>query len=332
MSGEKIITWGSAMSAPLRRPAPSTSDLTQPVLCLGEALIDVIIKNEGQAEHVGGSPLNVACGLARLGHDTQFASWWGRDARGDRIAEHLTAHGVTVLPGSDGASRTSTALAKLDATGQASYEFDLDWQLPQLPPGFGGHLHTGSIAATLAPGADDVLAAVRGMAERTTISYDPNARPAIMGSASAVLPRIEELIGLADLVKASDEDLAWLYPDLPVDAVARRWLDARPGLVVITRGSAGASAWLAAEPDSCEVAGRRVPAVDTVGAGDSFMAGLISGLLDASLLGSTDAKTRLRQSRWADVRPALDRAAATAALTVSRQGAYSPTRAELVAD
>ena len=117
------------------------------LLVVGEALVDIVVDREGeQAEHVGGSPANVAVGLARLDHAVDFATWLGRDDRGRRISDHLERHAVHVLPESFGAAPTSTAVATLDASGAATYEFDLHWDVPPLAlPKATGHLHTGSI-------------------------------------------------------------------------------------------------------------------------------------------------------------------------------------------
>lgn len=105
----------------------SAAENARPVLCLGEALIDVISRAGAPTEeHVGGSPLNVACGIAQLEHPTLIGSWWGRDAHGKMIEEHLGAAGVGIVSGSDGAARTPVADAQIDEDGQASYTFDLD--------------------------------------------------------------------------------------------------------------------------------------------------------------------------------------------------------------
>lgn len=127
--------------------------MSTPVLVVGEALIDIVIPLDGAAaEHVGGSPANVAIGLARLGHPTTFATRIGADERGQTIGSLLNAEIVTLVPGSTNAPRTSTALARLDENKIATYEFDLDWNVdPDLVAPDGGHLHTGSIAATLTP-------------------------------------------------------------------------------------------------------------------------------------------------------------------------------------
>ncbi len=310
----------------------SKPNLARPrVLVVGEALIDAVERSGAAAvEHVGGSPANVAFGLAALDHEVSLATWIGRDDRGRRIAEACRTFGASLVEGSDGAERTSVATAVLDENGAASYEFDITWKVPPLL-GFDsvGHVHTGSIAAVLEPGGSQVLDAVRRARAATTVSYDPNMRPTLMGSADEVRGRVEALVALADVVKASDEDIAWLYPDQFVPDVLRHWGTLGPALSVVTRGSEGAlfalynaGAVVTHPAFDAEVA-------DTVGAGDSFMAGLLSGLLDAGLLGSPDARTRLRSASIADVRPAVDRAIRAGGITVSRAGAYAPSRIEL---
>lgn len=303
----------------------------QPVLCLGEALIDVIKRAGNVEEKVGGSIFNVACGVASLGHPTSLASWWGEDERGKSLEEKLASAGVSVVPGSANAQKTPIANAQIDDNGQATYDFDLEWQVPPLPEVSGlSHLHTGSFAATLAPGASAVVAAVKTMSTQGTVSYDPNVRPSLMGTPEEVRPRIEELISHADLVKASDEDIAWLYgKDTPIETVLHQWKDMGPGLIVATRGPWASYALCANDRDMLAVDPLNIKVKDTVGAGDSFMAGLISGLLDAGMLGSTEAKQRLRQARLSDIQAALHRATITSGLTVSKVGAYAPTQAEI---
>ncbi|MFK5584608.1 MULTISPECIES: carbohydrate kinase family protein [unclassified Serinicoccus] len=301
------------------------------VLTVGEALIDIVVPHgDGErSEHVGGSPANVAIGLSALGHPTRLAAYLGDDEHGHRVREHLERHGVELTDGSMEAPRTSTATAHLDADAVATYDFDLSWRLgPQQLDGI-GHVHTGSIAATLEPGGSAVARLMADARQHATVSYDPNARPSIMGSPTDARQRIEECIGRSDVVKASLEDVEWLYGDADVVEVAHLWGQLSPHLVVITRGGEGAVVHLSRDDTTIELPSLTVDVVDTVGAGDSFMSGLLSGLLDADLLGSPDARTRLARADLEDIAPALERAVACAGWTVARAGAAAPTREDL---
>lgn len=301
------------------------------LLVVGESLIDVVERaGQDPVEHVGGSPANVAVGLARLGHTVELTTWFGSDARGHRIRQHLEAAEIDITVGSAQAPRTSTARAVLDATGAARYVFDLAFDIPDTRPlRDPALLHLGSIAATIAPGASKVAALARRLQPLATVSYDPNVRPAIMGSASEARRTVEGLVALADVVKVSDEDLDWLVPGLDVLTVARQWLALGPALVVVTRGSAGATA-LTAGGIEVDVAAPQVTVADTVGAGDSFMSGTIDGLARADLLGAA-RRHQLREITADELRTVLARAARIAAITVSRPGANPPTTAELAA-
>lgn len=302
-----------------------------PVTVVGEALIDIVIPQSGEpVEHVGGSPANVAIGLARLSHPTRLATHIGTDPRGERIIALMEAEEVELTCGSTNAARTPTAAARLDAAGVATYEFDLDWQVDPalIAVPNGGHLHTGSIAATLPPGGAAVAQAVASARQHATISYDPNARPTLMGDPAQARATIEELIAMADVVKASDEDVRWLYGTTPVPQVLAHWASLGPALCAVTQGGEEAVVLAAGEIERFPTLPTSV--VDTVGAGDSFMSGLISGLLDAKLLGGPDARERLRFAEWPVLRTAVGRALACASITVSRAGANPPRRADLI--
>jgi len=300
------------------------------VLVVGETLVDVVHTPDGTvAEHVGGSPANVAMGLSRLGHGTVLATTLGDDPHGVRCRDHVEERGVTIANLDAGGHPTSTAVATLDAAGAATYEFDLHWDLSGVPDLDGvTHVHTGSIAATLTPGEAVVAETLAAARAGATVSYDPNVRPSIMGTVAEVRARVEELVALSDVVKASEDDVEFLYAGESLAGVMAAWARLGAGLVVVTRGGDGV-AYRTGDGSTGEAPARVDRVADTVGAGDSFMAGLLSGLLDAGLLGSLDARARLRAASADDVWPAVDRALSTSAVTVVHTGAYAPTRDEL---
>ncbi|WP_270408935.1 carbohydrate kinase family protein [Brachybacterium paraconglomeratum] len=302
--------------------------MTARILIAGEALTDIVVDADGgRREHPGGSPLNVAVALARLGHDAHLLTAIGDDARGDAIRAHLDESGVQLTPASVRPGRTSTAEAVLDAHGAATYTFDLIWDpdtagLPEAPDA----VHTSSIAAVLEPGASTLSALLRSARGSSTISYDPNARPTLMGAPEDVRARIEENIALSDVVKASDEDVAWLYGTEDVEDVAASWRDLGPSLTVLTRGGDGAVAF--SDSGRVQVAPVQVEVVDTVGAGDTFSAGILDALAAKGLLGA-DRREMLAAIPSDDLATVLRRAAALSAITVSRAGANPPWSHEL---
>lgn len=309
------------------------------VLVVGEALVDQVRRADGTTdEHPGGSPANVALTLGRLGREARLATHVGHDERGERIRAWLADSAVTLTPGSDGAPATSVARAVLDGSGAATYDFAITWDVAPGTAATDGTLavHTGSIAAVLEPGARKVRDLVLAARERSTITYDPNARPSLMGTPEEALARIEPLVEAADVVKVSDEDVAWLYPGEDPVEVARRWADRSgaersrsvrgPAVVVVTFGGEGAVAVCAA--GEVRVAAPRVEVVDTVGAGDTFMGALIDGLWERDLLGA-DRRGALRAIDLPTLTAVLGRCVAAAAVTVSRAGANPPRRDEL---
>ncbi|WP_328911725.1 MULTISPECIES: carbohydrate kinase family protein [unclassified Streptomyces] len=311
-----------------------------PALVIGEALIDVLVEPGGRRREVpGGSPANVALGLGRLGHPVRFATRIGRDRYGDLLLRHLRESGVELTPGSVDGGPTSTATALLDSRGAATYDFDITWApapeaVGAVLTGAPAHVHTGSIATALTPGADTVLAAVETARAAATVSYDPNLRPALLGPPERERDRVERLVAASDVVKASDEDLAWLYPGRDAAEVASRWAEGGgPALVVLTFGARGARAWW--RHGSHAVAAAPVRVVDTVGAGDAFTSALVGGLLRAGLLGGApDFRAALRTATSGDRLPpavteTLTLASRAAALTCAREGANPPTPADL---
>ncbi|MCX4799205.1 MULTISPECIES: carbohydrate kinase family protein [unclassified Streptomyces] len=299
------------------------------LLVIGECVAD-IVRLPGAADqvHPGGSPANVAYGLARLGYGTTLLTQLGPDGNGRLIRDHLAAAGVEVR--TDGATApTPSAAVTLDDGGRAAYTFDITWTLapvtPDRPP---HHVHTGSLATVMAPGAATVLAAVESLRAAATVSYDPNVRPELMGDHDAAVRQVERCVAFSDVVKASDEDLEWLYPGRDAREVAERWLASGPALVLVTRGRDGA---LAVLPGG-QVTVDALPAdvVDTVGAGDAFMSGTLHALAAHGLLGAA-GRERLRSLDRATVTEVLRHAAACAAVTVARAGANPPDEGELKA-
>ncbi|SPM30895.1 Sugar or nucleoside kinase, ribokinase family, partial [Mycobacterium terramassiliense] len=290
-------------------------------LVIGEALIDIV----DHVEHVGGSPLNVAAGLARLGRDVDFLTHIGDDQRGRRIAGYVKASGAQLVPGSTSAHQTPTAVATIADDGSAAYTFDLDWRLsgtPEVPPPL--FAHTGSLAAVREPGCLAVAALLDAYRASATVSFDPNVRPSLIGDRDVARDRIARLVERSDIVKASDEDLRWIDPDREPEWTARAWLASGPALVVVTMGDRGATAFCSA--GRARVAARPVAVVDTVGAGDAFMVGLLDALW--GFLGA-DRRAALGRIGLDVLTAALESASLLSALTVGRAGADIPDRAAL---
>ncbi|MDJ1114426.1 PfkB family carbohydrate kinase [Microbacterium dauci] len=287
------------------------------VLMLGEALIDIV---DG-AEYVGGSPANVAVGVARQGVAATLLTRIGRDDRGRRIAAQVETSGAGIAEASWTDAATSTARARIRADGSAEYDFQIDWSLGDDAVSAlvdaASVVHAGSIGLFLQPGGSAVLVGLeRAQRAGAIVTVDPNIRPALVGDDAVAIS--ERAFAAASVVKLSDEDAEALYPGVAAADVLARVAAFGPRVVVMTRGAAGALALsaggvVAAEP-------LRVDVADTIGAGDAFMASLIvSAVDDPGLLSGDDAA----------LERALRRAAVTAGVTVSRPGADPPTRAEV---
>ena len=308
------------------------------IVVVGEALVDLVGEPDGRYRPVpGGSPANVAVALSRLGVPTELLARIGRGVFGALVRSHLEGNGVGLNHAVRADEPVTLAIVSVDRyTGGASYDFYVDgtadWQwspgeLPgRLPTGTSA-LCTGSLAVALEPGATQLVDLVRREAERgeVTVVLDPNLRPSLLGSREQTRDRVESLVALAGIVKVSDEDLAWLAPGEPVEEIAARWLDLGPRLIVVTLGPRGAYA-ATRSGSEITVSGRPVDLVDTVGAGDSFTAGLLDALHRRSALGGGAGLDRLDA---AGLRSVLDHAALVAALTCARRGADPPTAAEL---
>ncbi|MGH3159483.1 MAG: PfkB family carbohydrate kinase, partial [Streptosporangiaceae bacterium] len=256
------------------------------------------------------------------------------DPFGRQLEAHLAGHGVSLRDLARAAEPTTLALVSLDGDGRAAYSFymngtaDWQWRADELPAGLAPDvacLHAGSLALALPPGArvlEDLLAAEHAR-DQVTISIDPNIRPTLAGRREHEVARVERQLGLAHLVKASEEDTSWLYPGAAYEEVARAWQRLGPRVVVITLGARGAFA-LAPDGTAIRRPAHDVVLVDTVGAGDAFCAGLLDALRRRGRLGP-GGPAGVTPPELAE---AVDWAILVSALTCARAGADPPTRDE----
>lgn len=305
---------------------------TPHVLAIGEALIDIVTPAADPSnikEIPGGSPANVAMTLGRLDRAVVLQTWVGNDPHGELVVKHFGASNVHIPAESCGASHTTTANALIDEKGAATYTFDVEWA-PAAPISVSpaAHIvHAGSISAAIEPGASAVLDALIRARQHALITFDPNARPAIMGEPETAWATVQRFVAVSDVVKVSDEDIEWLTNSRDLDEVMTEWLNMGPQLVIVTRGGKGAVA-----RTSSGVKLTAVPApvtvVDTVGAGDSFMGAVLDAMWTLGFVGAT-ARHELRHLGEPAVRAILDRASTVSSVTVSRAGANPPWTHEL---
>lgn len=305
-------------------------------LVIGEAVVDKVPRGDEITSHPGGSPLNVAVGLGRLGRNTTLITRIGDDDEGEIIADYLADSGVRLHPGSIDDRPTSVAKARLDEDGNATYEFSLLSDYPEPPTEVGDIsnlvyaapqlIHIGSLGAHLEPGADKLREWLKILSRTSTVSYDPNVRLSMVGPREKLVAEVDRLMEFVDVVKASNEDLGELFGDDDPQRGASYFLDRGASLVVITLGAGGVQ--LFTKQESAHVSAPKVDVVDTVGAGDSLMSALIDGLAKMSLLGRED-ETGIASMSHSSLASLGSYAAAAAAITVTRAGANPPTRAEL---
>lgn len=282
---------------------------------VGEALVDVVSRGERTREHPGGSAANAAVALARLGRPVRLLTAYADDSRGRALDAHLSDSGVRLASDPHLLTRTPTATATIGLDGAATYQFDIEWRLDTLPETDDArYVHVCSWGPVMEPGA----ARVRELLETTaaTVTYDVNVRPPVTGTGPGLTAAVERTAALAQLVKASDEDLAVLYPGHGIEGAVEALLGLGPLAVVVTRGGDGAS-WYGAE--TVHVPAVPVSVVDTIGAGDTFGAALLDALWDEEL-------RTISPDRVAEV---VAHAVRAAAVTVSRPGANPPYASEL---
>ena len=305
------------------------------IVVSGEALLDVFAAGDTPTglhldARIGGSPLNVAIGLARLDQPVAFFGALSSGFLGDRLLAALHAEGVDTGCTLRVDAPATLGLVGLDARGVPSYAFygtgAADRQLPlsavdSVPAAEAYHF--GSYAMVVEPVAGTQRALVEREHRRSVIAYDPNVRVNVEPELQRWRDTLAWMLPRTHLLKVSDEDLALLFPGADAGTLAAQWLGAGVALVVITRGHQGALAWTATEHGSS--APVAVEVVDTVGAGDTFQAALLTALAERSLL-HADA---LRGLGAADLQAVLQVSGRAAAITCSRRGADLPRRAEL---
>jgi len=306
------------------------------VVVCGEALVDMLPAacqgGSGYVARPGGSPCNVAVGLARLDVPAGFLGRISTDPLGGLIRRHLEANRVDMRHVREGPELTTLGFVHDPGGDDVQYTFyaensaDRNLSPSDLPETLGAEveaLHLGSIAMVLEPAASTLEELVRRERGARVISLDPNVRPPLIDRPAAYRARLEGLVAMSDLVKLSATDSGWLYPGTPVDSVARRWLGLGPALVLVTLGAGGSTAHGRSGTASAPVVPVRV--VDTVGAGDAFSAASLDwlhrrGRLDAAALAALQEP---------DLTDLLCYANRVSALTCARAGADPPSREEV---
>ena len=289
----------------------------------GEVLIDIL----PTGPVVGGGPANTAKALARLGFDVDFINGISTDKFGQSARKELINDNVGLALCLTSDKPTCTATVTLDSNGGASYEFLIDgtatfdynssW-LPdpeRLKPSV---LHIGTLVTIIEPSASVLYDWAVRVSEFAPIVFDPNIRPSVMSDREKYCQAVEKWVGISSIVKVSDDDISWLYPDETLDEVAQRWIAGGVGCVVITRGAHGLIGYT--EHGVEEVNGVKTVVIDTVGAGDTVGAIVVEGVIQHSVAGLVGHNLNL----------VLSKAAFAASITCSRAGAQPPRAHELI--
>jgi fructokinase len=306
------------------------------ILSTGEALFDMIaVDVDGRRLFepvIGGSPLNVAFGLARLGRDVAHLTALSTDMFGDLLWDFLGREGIDRRFVVRTPRPTTMAYVALDAAGQPHYAFYAEGaadrslepaDLPRALPAEIACVHFASVSLALEPTASTLHGFAAAVAASRVVSVDPNIRPSVIADRALFSARFAELLGRADLIKASVEDVQWLYGESDAGAVARRWSLSGPKIAVVTDGGRGACVAIGGR--SLDIPAVPVDVADTVGAGDTFQANLLDRLADLGAL----TKPGLAEIDLATIEPIVRFAAAAAALTCSRRGADLPRLSEV---
>jgi fructokinase len=308
------------------------------ILTCGEALVDMVAtprdESEAYVARAGGSPSNVAVGLARLEVPAAFLSRISTDPFGRLIRQHLESNGVDMRYVREGPEHTALGFVHNSGRAEVEYTFyaedsaDRHLQPSDLPETLAVDvqaLHFGSFSMAREPTASTLEGLMRREGGERLVSFDPNVRPRLVGDRAAYRDRLARLVAMADLVKLSAADAGWLYPDTPLVTVARRWLELGPALVVVTCGPDGSMAYGPSASSSAPMV--PVEVKDTVGAGDAFTAGSLAWLHRSGRL----KRSELAGLSESDLAELLRYANLVAALTCTRMGADPPSQQEVAA-
>ena len=293
----------------------------------GEVLIDSIPSADGvRVAHVGGGPANTAKALARLGHDVHFIDGISSDEYGQMARKELLDDEVQLDLALKSDKPTCTAEVTLAADGSASYVFTIDgtatfdfsdsW-LPDPSRYKPQVLHIGTLVTIIEPASSVLYDWAVKVNEFAPIVFDPNIRPSVVGDRVRYAAAVEKWAAISSVIKLSDDDVKWLYPDESFESVAKRWVAQGSSVVVITRGSDGLIGFSSA--GSVEVPGVKIEVADTVGAGDTVGAILVEAMVEKGLENLTGEV----------LKATLHRAADAAGITCSRKGAQPPYKHEL---
>jgi fructokinase len=299
----------------------------------GEALVDLVDGDGSLHPVAGGGPFNTAIALGRLEVPVAFLGSISRDTYGQMLAERLVESGVDTSFVRRSDAPTARAFVRRHRDGDNEYSFEVEGtsladlsarDLPSLPEDAWA-LHVGTLSLAIDPPAAAYEALVQREAQRRQIVLDPNVRPAIFGDATAYRRRFERLVQVADVVKLSEADAAWIYPGLRSDEVIELIHAFGPRVIAVTRGRNGA---VATSGDAfVDVAGVPVTVVDTIGAGDTFGAAFIAALIDEAAFGPQASRPIDEQV----LARAVAYAVAASAITCMRTGAVPPSRSEIQA-
>lgn len=302
------------------------------IAILGEALID--FKSTGELAFqgfVGGSSLNVATASSRLGQATTFLTQISSDLFGNRLKDHMVQNQIDTTHVLETDAHSTLAFVE-ERGGQAHYSFmgngaaDTLYNPEPRPvlPASVLFMQFGSISLLTEPTSSSITDIVAKHRERLTVVFDPNCRPSLTPDLLGYKQKLEAWLKLAHLVKVSDQDLSWLEPDKTLSEVATDWLSKGPKAVIITKGEHGSVLFRVGKPN-LEIETPKVRVIDTVGAGDTFTAGLMVGLLEHGHTNSELLETYSDET-WLAV---MQFAAVSAAINCTRAGANPPTRADV---